>query len=335
MRLRLRQLRAWLERNGLSPKGKLAFLTWYLVALDLLLFVIQKAGGLFRSSFGQSLGGWITFLSLIVIVFLAVLAGRWLSSKLLWRMRNRLLLTSAFIGVIPLILLVGLAGLAFYLFSGQFATYIVTAKLDAELKALQTSNRAIASELAATLDEGRKAEASGNRQATPWNDRQLCAWLDGKLLFNQSSPGLISASPSLPGYVTSEFARVVRDHDRLYLRSAIVIPTKSGKLTVISSKPLDQRMLLSLAADLGEVTLYASGLTLRRVEQNAPPTPGVSLSVETPSQARGERGARYELDLGTAPLNPTFTVGNVPAPTRILDQPVHFPTAIYVVSWSG
>src|SRR5258706_7351820 len=117
MRPRLQQLRAWLRRNGLSPKGKLAFMTWYLLALDLLLFVIQRVANLFRSSFGQSLSGWIIFLSLLVIVFFGLLAARWLSSKLLWRMRNRLLVTSAFIGVIPLILLVGLAGLAAYLFA--------------------------------------------------------------------------------------------------------------------------------------------------------------------------------------------------------------------------
>ena len=318
----------------MSPKGKLAFLTWYLFGLDLLLFAIQRVAGLFRSSFGQSLGGWIIFLSVIVIVFLAVLAARWLSSKLLWRMRNRLLLTSAFIGVIPLILLIGLAGLAFYLFSGQFATYIVTSKLDAELKSLQASNLVIARELAANIDEGHKSDISGNKQSTAWNDRQLWAWLDGKLLFNQSAPDLTSISPSLPAYLPAEFARMVRDDDRLFLRSAITIPTKSGKLTVVSSKPLDQRMLLDVAADLGEVTLFGSGLSLRKVDQNATPSRGVTFSVQNPPDAPGEPGSKYELNLGATPLKPTFTVGNVPAPTRMLDRQVNFPTAIYVIDWA-
>jgi sigma-B regulation protein RsbU (phosphoserine phosphatase) len=334
MRPRLRQLRVWLERNGLSPKGKLAFMTWYLFGLDLLLFAIQKVAALFRSSFGQSLTGWIIFLSLIVIVFLTVLAARWLSSRLLWRMRNRLLLTSAFIGVIPLILLVGLAGLAFYLFSGQFATYIVTSKLDAELKSLQESNLVIARELAANIDEGHKADISGNKQATVWNDRQLCAWLDGKLLFNQSAPGVTVTAPSLPAYLPSQFARTVRDDDRLFLRSAVTIPTKSGKLTVVSSKPLDQRMLLDVAADLGEVTLFGSGLSLRKVDQNAAASRGVTFSIENPPDTPGERGSKYELNIGATPLKPTFTVGNIPAPTRMLDRQVNFPTAIYVIDWA-
>src|SRR5712692_7884038 len=174
MRPRLLQLRFWLEENGLFPKGKLAFITCYLLALDVLLFSIEKLANLFSGSYGKYLGGWIVFLSVVTTVFCGVLAARWLSARLLWRMRNRLLVTYVFIGVIPLILLVGLAGLAFYLFAGQFATYIVTSKLDAELKSLQASNLVIARELAANLDEGRKAEASGNKQSTAWNDRQLC-----------------------------------------------------------------------------------------------------------------------------------------------------------------
>lgn len=334
MRSRLLNLRLWLEKNGLFPKGKLAFITWYLLGLDLVLFVIQKTTELFRSSFGKYLTGWVVFLSVVAIALFCVLAAKWLSSRLLWRMRNRLLVTYVFIGVIPLILLVSLAGLALYLFSGQFATYIVTSKLDAELKSLQASNLVIARELAATLDEDRKPEISGNKQSTAWNDRQLYAWLDGKLLFNQPIRGLISTSPSLPLYLPPQFARVVRDDGRLLVRSAVTIPTKSGKLTAVSTKSLDQRLLLDLSADLGEVTLFASGLTLRKVQQNVASPPGVSLPVENPREAPGQCPSKYELETGAAPPEPTFTVGDLPAPTRMLDGPVSFPTAVCVVNWT-
>ena len=77
MRLRLRQFRAWLLRIGLFPKGKLAFITWYLLGLDVLLFLVQLVAGIFHGAFGKSLGGWITFLSLLVIVFFAILASTW------------------------------------------------------------------------------------------------------------------------------------------------------------------------------------------------------------------------------------------------------------------
>ena len=51
---------------------------------------------------------------------------RWARAKMLWRLRNRLIVTYVFIGVIPVVLLVALAVGSFYLFAGQFATYIVT-----------------------------------------------------------------------------------------------------------------------------------------------------------------------------------------------------------------
>src|SRR5579864_8841680 len=112
-----RRLRArlWLEHYGLFPRGRLAFFTLYVLALDLLLLIVQQVGGLLRRSFGSSLTGWIILLTLLGLGFLAVLSVRRFSSKLLWRMRSRLVLTYAFIGVVPLVFLVVLAGLAFYL----------------------------------------------------------------------------------------------------------------------------------------------------------------------------------------------------------------------------
>src|SRR2546426_9852959 len=43
------------------------------------------------------------------IVLFCTLAFRWLKAKILWRLRNRLIVTHIFIGVIPVVLLVGMA----------------------------------------------------------------------------------------------------------------------------------------------------------------------------------------------------------------------------------
>src|SRR5947209_3307948 len=156
MRSRLLGMRLWLEKNGLFPKGKLAFVTLYLLALDILLSVLETIAGQIRPSYGNYLSGWIVFLSIIVFALLCVLGARWISSRLLWRLRNRLIVTYIFIGVVPLILLISLAGLAFYLFSGQFAAYILTSRLDYERRSLRASNLVIAGEIAADLDAGRE-----------------------------------------------------------------------------------------------------------------------------------------------------------------------------------
>ncbi len=332
MLLQPSNFRLWLESNGLLPKGRLALITWYLLGLDVLLFSLHKIADLFHGGFGKSLGGWIIFLSAIVIALFGVLAARWASSRLLWRLRNRLIVTYVFIGVIPLVLLLSLGGLASYLFAGQFATYIVSSRLESEVKSLKASNAVVAHTLAADLDGGREL-LQAVEHANAVSDRQLCAWMNGKLLFSQLPAGSVAISPLLPTYLPPEFALVVRDQGRLFLRSALAVQTKSGKLIVLSSKPLDQSMLLALASGLGEVTLYASGLSLREVDGNAAPGALVSGSPEHSSESVPKKGTGFVLDTGNEPLRPTYTAGSVPSPTRTLDRQVNFPTSVSVVNW--
>jgi len=253
MHSRLLNVRLWLEKNGLFPKGKLALITLYLLALDVLLFGVQKVAMLIRGSYGDYLRGWIIFLSVIVIALLSVVAARWLSSRLLWRLRNRLVVTYVFIGVMPLILLTFLAGLTFYLFSGQFAAYILTTRLDSELRNLAASNQLFAIRIAADLGAGNHVMPPQNGESDPQRNADVFAWLDGKPLFNYSAGGLEFADS-----IRNNFAQVVQDGDRFFLRSAAIIPTRTGALTVVSSRPLNQRLLSDLATDLGEVTLFRS-----------------------------------------------------------------------------
>src|SRR5579864_5506936 len=104
----LYQLRAQLGHAGMLPLSRLALVTWYLLALDIFLFLLQKGLAVFHLSFGQSLGGWVSGLSFAVIVLFIYMGMRWAKAKLLWRLRNRLIVTYIFIGVIPVILLVAL-----------------------------------------------------------------------------------------------------------------------------------------------------------------------------------------------------------------------------------
>ncbi len=104
MELSLRTLRFRLQAAGLLPNTRLARAACYFLGLDLLLFALQKLFGLWKVSWGQALSGWVGILSFLVIVLLGLLAIRWLKAKLLWRLRNRLIVTYVFIGVIPVVL---------------------------------------------------------------------------------------------------------------------------------------------------------------------------------------------------------------------------------------
>lgn len=331
MELPYRHLRLRLSQAGLLPMGKLARAAWYLLGLDLLLFVLQKVMGLAKLSYGQSLGGWVIFLSVVVIILFAILALRWLKAKLLWRLRNRLIVTYVFIGVIPVVLLVVLALGSFYLFAGQFATFIVTTGLHSELASLDAANSAIAHELAARMQQGAVTEAAaveGLRQTDKaWANRQVYIWLNRKLILNSSPVGVVSSPPSLPSQLKSSSRNVVRDHEKLFLRAVETVPVSGENLTVLSSEPLDQQLLQNLATDLGEITLYASGLTLRKVAETQP---GAS---QRPLIAIDKPDGEYVLDTGKASPAPTLTAGTLPPASGRLDHQVSFATSVLVVDW--
>jgi sigma-B regulation protein RsbU (phosphoserine phosphatase) len=306
MRSRLLRLRLWLDRNGVFPLGRLAVITCYLLAFDLLLFAVQQIAGVFHWHFGEYLGAWVTFLSLITIVLLFVLAVRRISGQLLWRMRNRLIVTYVFIGVVPLLLLVSLAGLALYLFAGQFSTYIVTSRLDSELQQLRAGNAVVAAELAGGLNAGENTQTLESVVKTA-NDIRVTAWLDGKVFFNEPAN---DSSLSLPHQLQPDLTAVVRDGGGLFLRSLAESQTAKGKLIVVSSSPLGERVLLHIASGLGEITL------------------------EEPTHLGVGNASQVETSVGS--FRPTLTVGNVPAYRHLLDlMPVVLSTSISVVNWSN
>src|ERR1051325_7107767 len=85
--------------------SRLARITAYFAALDLLLFVIWSISLLAKHGGSSSLMSWVKFLAYVTILLALALALRWVRRKLMWRLRNRLIVTYVFIGVIPVILL--------------------------------------------------------------------------------------------------------------------------------------------------------------------------------------------------------------------------------------
>lgn len=326
--------RFWLEQRGLFPHGKVAFFALYVLGLDLLLFAMEKIAGAFRSSYGDSLGGWIVFLTLLAFVLLSIVAARWLSSRLLWRLRNRLIVTYIFIGVLPLVLLTALGGLAFYLFSGQFATYVVTSKLDLHLQSLRAGNSVVAHQLASEIDSGQEVNLAQNTTSVPGDlaAARVSAWLNDKLLFVTAPAAANSGTVTFPKHLPADFSQVVRENGRLFLRSAMTLTTKKGQLTVVSSQPFDQILVVALAKDLGQVTLYTTGFVLQQEEQSVPPSAGASQPVHPSNDQAEQKVTKYYLDTGAA--SPTFVVGEIPPPTHLFDRPVSFATSIAVMNWA-
>ena len=267
------EVRRRLIQAELWPEGRMARLACYLAAMAAVLFALQKLLGLFAKSWGEHLGGWVGFLAFLAAVLFSILAFRWLKRRILWRLRNRLIVTYVFIGVIPVVLLVAMAGFSLFLFAGQFASYVVISELNAQLRSVEAVNAAIGNELAASLARGGSPTAESlsglKKRDRAWEHRQVRAWQGIKAL-PLSSDAPAAAAFSYPAFFDkndNEYAKALRegkpfheivsDHGKLYLRVVSVLPGRSNSLTVVTSEPLDQDLVGKIAADLGEITLYA------------------------------------------------------------------------------
>ena len=112
------KLRARMLAAGLWPQGWIARGACYSLGLAVALFALEILLKLVAPAASDSLGGWVRFLVFDAAVLFSILAFRWLKRKLLWRLRNRLIVTYVFIGVIPAVLLVAMAIITIYLFAG-------------------------------------------------------------------------------------------------------------------------------------------------------------------------------------------------------------------------
>src|SRR5258708_6741934 len=178
MRLISLELESKLHEKWFWPRSRIAWAALYVLALDLLLFAVQWLTRHVSPSMSTSLGGWVTFLSLLAIVLLAIAGFRWLRSQLLWRLRNRLIVTYVFIGVIPVFLLVIISLITLYLLAGQFASFVVTSDITTHLRSMEAANRAIARQLANRFRRGEtfNADAIGGirPQHREWARRHVC-----------------------------------------------------------------------------------------------------------------------------------------------------------------
>ncbi|HEV2733072.1 MAG TPA: hypothetical protein VGV15_23820, partial [Terriglobales bacterium] len=91
MEVSYRYIRLRLSEAGVLPRSRVARIAWYLLGIDIALFALQKLLGIFKVSYAQGLSGWVSVLSFAAIGLFVFLGFRWLRSKLLWRLRNRLI----------------------------------------------------------------------------------------------------------------------------------------------------------------------------------------------------------------------------------------------------
>lgn len=322
------------------PRTTLSRLAAILTILAVPLYLVGRIPAVNRA-------GWystaLTFVLWFLGTVLVLLGFRWLRQNLMWRLRNRLIVTYVFIGVIPLLLLITMATIAGYLFAGQFATFVVTSDITSELNRLEASNGMIAADLgarsnpAAAIDDAIKVGAAHLQNEFP--GRSVTVAIGDKTLTSPSA----SSALTIPEHVRKEptfSSLVIGTDNRIYLRSANTVQANGRPLTVVSNVPLTAELLLHIVQGLGAVTVQPPDVSGKKREQKVENQKS-GISVDNSDKNNGvsfKFGGQKDSSIVT--LNgdkrtdsSRVEAGQLPPKQNRLDVELTFGTALAVKQW--
>ncbi len=261
--------------------------------------------------------------------------------RLMWRLRNRLIVTYIFIGVIPIILLLMMAGLAGYLFAGQFATYVAMSDLQSGLQHLEATNKSLVSQFRTLAKAGRLnpqlAEEIASASDENFRHRSVSVW-DGDQGFVLAEPGMAITRPiKAPPGLKNDFAGFILDDNRLQLRVVRKVTEGAHQIAVISNVPITPELLRQATLELGRVSLYPPDANTSS-QSAAPAKPGVTISESAPAD-KGHittrfGGSNVTVSTTNNPNSPRrVEAGKVPPPSNRLDIQFPFATRFNVIDW--
>jgi sigma-B regulation protein RsbU (phosphoserine phosphatase) len=289
------------------------------------------------------------------VVVIRVVAGlfRALVRRFLWRVRHRMIVVYLFIGVIPPLLAVALAGFGLVLLFGPIAAYMVTSRLEQRAAELHATAASLGWEL---------------RSAEPGERRQIAQrFLENALT---RYPGILARfdTPRGPAGFPADFPTdeppatilgyrgVVRRGGELFIAAhAQYAPDTASILLMI---PLTDEYLIELVPGFGIVQLRPDldipGFAPRTVAPRArpsnaagPPDDAASgpprAAPQADEPANGEVEPPAEAGPGTKPPRPAPSPWEeqrrlqryIPPPTHPFDRTVAWPAQAPVLEWAS
>jgi sigma-B regulation protein RsbU (phosphoserine phosphatase) len=319
-------------------------ITAWLAALEVLLLLLRLGERLIL----PPLPGLTAALDLAGAAFflcLFLLCLRWFRQVVMWRLRNRLLVTYVFIGVIPVVLLLAIGIIAGYLLAGQFATFVISSDLTAQLKRLEAINRTAARGIAAQLNRGAPMDQAAGAILLESPPRRMTVWMASRtaatlaLVLPPGSPA-VALPPDLPA---ENFSAIVGDNGGIYLRTWSTVSTGSTRMIAITSEPLDRARLARIAAGIGEVTLHMPGFMRPPPPETTSPqdarpsvAPAARSQIGAASRGRPENqtiSLRSPQSGELVEIGPAISGGTLAQRRDRLDGEVDFAMPFTVIDW--
>lgn len=213
--------------------GRRVTLPYVFVAL-LAVYVVLK--------FGLHTDAIATLVALALFVIGAILVIRFVDRAIrrsIWRLRNRLYVTSVFIGLVPIVLILGLTAVGTWILSGQVAVYILSSEMQRRASSLASEARLIA-----------RAKPSDRTVLTQQLGQFLAEGMPGIQLVVSGTPAIHYPADStleLPARGWKDYTGYVVRNDQYY--SAAIV--SANNVTVAALDPVNSSLLKSIGQDIG------------------------------------------------------------------------------------
>ncbi|WP_260704000.1 PP2C family protein-serine/threonine phosphatase [Edaphobacter flagellatus] len=313
------------------PPSGLAGAVFWLAAWFCLLFLLRMIPG--------SVGTFFTVIQWLVGIALAVtvipLTFRFVRRRMLWSLRNKLVLTYLLIGLAPVVLFVAFVLISAYIAAGQFAIHLADSRLQEELAQMSNDNSHRIG-MAAQLIEGvpipSPRASFGTDQtivttARPRLHRESVVYVNGAPTQTDISTkgktplGLPAWAAELKG---GQFQGLVLDGGELFLTVVNQRKLSDGRLlSLVTSLEVDTPVMDMIAAGLGRVQLRPED-RLGSADTNSNATPNASRPKSVRFRARDQVGNKNAASV---------MGGEQPPAVNWTDIQVNFLSTVGVTDW--
>jgi sigma-B regulation protein RsbU (phosphoserine phosphatase) len=313
----------WLKK---VPTGLPGAVFW-LAVLFLLLFALRLIPGALGTFFSVAqvlVGAALTVTALPLLV-------RVIRRKMLWSLRNKLVLTYLLIGLAPVVLFVTLVLISAYVATGQFSIHLADSRLQEELAQMSTENGHHVVQVARQI-EGEPlppapvtaADAAGSLDVPRTRlTRESSAYVNGGPVTPGKARGKtpLGLPPWAAELKGGQFEGLVLDGGELYLTVVNQRRLNDGRLlSLVTSLMVDSQVMDMIASGLGRAQLFAE-----KLGGNEPDSSASSVNPQSTVRSRArDRSSRRES---------AITGGTQPPKANFADVQVTFLSTLGVTDW--
>ncbi|MGB7752787.1 MAG: HAMP domain-containing protein, partial [Candidatus Acidiferrales bacterium] len=216
--------------------------------------------------------GFLSFAAFLSAVYLFVRLIPWLRNRFMWTLRNRLIVTYVFIAVIPVILLILMAGLATYGLYLQLGAHLFHDDLQERISTIAADADALAG--AVEMEAAHGAEPANEAilqrpgvsnlieaERKEWPDLRVFPNRGQRVIQQQSQDG-------------QHFAGLVEIDGKIWVAAAVSKNGPTGPFYLVVATPLNSAFLDSFASEFGPIAI----IPLRPSSENNPPNSSLNFN---------------------------------------------------------